>query len=425
MPLIGCIADDFTGATDLASMLVRGGARTVQTIGVPEHLLDLEGADALVVALKSRNLAPAEAVAQSLRALEWLRAQGCRQFYFKYCSTFDSTAEGNIGPVADALLDALGSDFTVACPALPDNRRSVFNGYLFANDVPLNESGMQDHPLTPMRDANLLRVLQPQTRRRVGLIDYRTLRAGVEATRARIAALRADGIGIAISDAIDNRDLDVLGAACADLPLVTAGSGLALGLAAHWRASGELGGSQDAGRLEQPWGRQAILSGSCSRATLGQIEQARAAFPAFRLEAAELMERGDALVAEALAWSAEHGQRGPVLIYASSAPDEVRRVQEAFGGQVVGERIEAALAAIAKGLVEEQGVGQLLVAGGETSGAVVGVLGVEGLRIGPSIDPGVPWTQTLGQAGRPLSLALKSGNFGSADFMVKAWGMLA
>ncbi|MCQ6255119.1 3-oxo-tetronate kinase [Pseudomonas sp. Q11] len=422
MPLIGCIADDFTGATDLASMLVRGGARTVQTIGVPHGPLAVGEADALVVALKSRNLAPEEAVAQSLQALEWLRQQGCRQFYFKYCSTFDSTAEGNIGPVSDALLQALGSDFTVACPAFPENRRSVFNGYLFANDVLLNESGMQDHPLTPMRDANLLRVLQPQTRHPVGLIDYRTLRAGVETTRQRIAALRAEGVGIAISDAIDNEDLQVLGAACADLPLVTAGSGLALGMAQDWQARGLLQANGEASRLEASWGRQAILSGSCSRATLGQIEQAAALYPAFRLEAAELMARGDALVAEALAWAAGH--QGPVLIYASSPADEVRRVQQQFGAQQVGERIESALAAIARALVEQQGVGQLLVAGGETSGAVVGALGIEGLRIGPSIDPGVPWTQTLGQSGRPLTLALKSGNFGSADFMIKAWEML-
>ncbi|UUD63708.1 four-carbon acid sugar kinase family protein [Pseudomonas seleniipraecipitans] len=423
MPLIGCIADDFTGATDLASMLVRGGARTIQTIGIPARPLELADADALVVALKSRNLAPAEAVRQSLAALEWLREQGCQQFYFKYCSTFDSTAEGNIGPVSDALLQALGSDFTVACPSFPENRRSVFNGYLFANDVLLNESGMQDHPLTPMHDANLLRVLQPQTSHPVGLIDYRTLRAGVDATRQRIAALRDEGVGIAICDATDNHDLTVLGAACAELPLVTAGSGLALGMAQDWQARGLLQASGEASRLEPGWGRQAILSGSCSRATLAQIEQASALYPAFRIEAGELMARGDALVAEALAWAEQH--QGPVLIYASSPPEEVRRVQQQFGTQQVGERIEAALAAVARGLVEQQGIGQLLVAGGETSGAVVGALGIEGLRIGASIDPGVPWTQTLGQSGKPLALALKSGNFGSADFMIKAWEKLA
>lgn len=425
MPLLGCIADDFTGATDLASMLVRGGARTVQTIGVPDRPLPTGDADALVVALKSRTLPAEEAVAQSLAALAWLQSQGCRQFYFKYCSTFDSTAEGNIGPVSDALLEALGSRFTVACPAFPENRRSVFNGYLFANDVLLNESGMQDHPLTPMRDANLLRVLQPQTRRPVGLIDYRSLRAGVEATRARIAALSAEGVGIAICDAIDNSDLEVLGKACLDLPLVTAGSGLALGLASAWRERGILSSAASADRLAPPHGRRAILSGSCSKATLAQIAEAKAHYPSFRLEAGELMARGGALVEEAVAWAARQDAATPVLIYASSSPEEVRRVQEQFGTQQVGERVEQALASIARTLVQEQGVGQLLVAGGETSGAVVGALDIAGLRIGPSIDPGVPWTQPLSGGGRPLSLALKSGNFGSVDFMVKAWGMLA
>lgn len=425
MPLLGCIADDFTGATDLASMLVRGGARTVQTIGVPDRPLPTGDADALVVALKSRNLPAEEAVAQSLAALAWLQSQGCRQFYFKYCSTFDSTADGNIGPVSDALLDALGSRFTVACPAFPENRRSVFNGYLFANDVLLNESGMQDHPLTPMRDANLLRVLQPQTRRPVGLIDYRSLRAGVEATRARIAALSAEGVGIAICDAIDNSDLEVLGKACLDLPLVTAGAGLALGLASAWRERGVLTSAATANRLEPPHGRRAILSGSCSKATLAQIAEAKAHYPSFRLEAGALMARGGALVEEAVAWAARQDAATPVLIYASSSPEEVRRVQEQFGTQQVGERVEQALASIARTLVQEQDVGQLLVAGGETSGAVVGALDIAGLRIGPSIDPGVPWTQPLATGGRPLSLALKSGNFGSADFMVKAWGMLA
>ncbi|MDD2001961.1 3-oxo-tetronate kinase [Pseudomonas putida] len=424
MPLLGCIADDFTGATDLASMLVRGGARTVQTIGVPDRPLPTGEADALVVALKSRTLPAEEAVAQSLAALAWLQAQGCRQFYFKYCSTFDSTADGNIGPVSDALLDALGSRFTVACPAFPENRRSVFNGYLFANDVLLNESGMQDHPLTPMRDANLLRALQPQTCRPVGLIDYRSLRAGVEATRARITELTAADVGIAICDAIDNGDLEVLGKACLDLPLVTAGSGLALGLASAWREKGILGSATSADRLEPAHGRRAILSGSCSKATLAQIAEAKAHYPSFRLEAGALMARGGALVEEALDWAAHQDAASPVLIYASSSPEEVRKVQKQFGTQQVGERVEQALASIARTLVQEQNVGQLLVAGGETSGAVVSALDIAGLRIGPSIDPGVPWTQSLSGGRRPLSLALKSGNFGSVDFMVKAWGML-
>ncbi|OWJ90828.1 hypothetical protein B6S59_26890 [Pseudomonas sp. A46] len=425
MPLIGCIADDLTGATDLASMLVQGGARTLQVMGVPSAPLETADIDALVVALKSRSLPPTAAVRESLRALAWLHRQGCRQFYFKYCSTFDSTAEGNIGPVTDALLAALDSDFTVACPGYPENRRTVFNGYLFADGVPLNESGMQDHPLTPMNDANLVRVLKPQTRRPVGLLDYATLRRGVAVTRARIAELRTAGIGIAICDSIDDADLETLGRACVDLPLVTAGSGLALGLTTAWRDRGALPASGDAASLLPPRGRRAILSGSCSRATLAQLQQARALYPSFHLEAGELMERGNGLVAEAIAWSAVQHADQAVLISASSPPDEVRRVQERFGGLAVGERIEHALGEIARALVYRQDVGQLLVTGGETSGAVVRALKVGGLRIGPRIDPGVPWTQAIGDDGKVLSLALKSGNFGSVDFMVKAWEALA
>jgi uncharacterized protein YgbK (DUF1537 family) len=423
MPLLGCIADDFTGATDLASMFVRGGARCVQTIGVPSGALVSDEVDVIVVALKSRTIPASDAVTQSLQALDWLREQGCTQFYFKYCSTFDSTPEGNIGPVTDALLDALGSDFTVACPALPENRRSVFNGYLFANDVPLNESGMQDHPLTPMRDANLVRLLSPQTQRAVGLIDYRCLRGGAAATRARIEALRADGVGIAVCDAIDNGDLDTLAQVCAELPLVTAGSGLALGIAARWRASGALASTQSAGALAPACGRQAIISGSCSRATLAQIEQACARYPAFHVEPQQLMDGAD-VVDQALAWSARQDPAVPVLIYASSAPEAVLQVQARHGAAAVGARIESALGEIARRLVEDQGVAQLLVAGGETSGAVVSALQVDALRIGPSIDPGVPWTQSRGRRGAELSLALKSGNFGSENFMTKAWEVL-
>ncbi|WP_462380686.1 3-oxo-tetronate kinase [Pseudomonas sp. Marseille-QA0892] len=423
MPLLGCIADDFTGATDLASMLVRGGARCVQTIGVPSDDVVLGEVDAIVVALKTRTEPKEHAVQESLNALQWLQRQGCQQFYFKYCSTFDSTSEGNIGPVTDALLDALGESFTIACPALPENRRTVFNGYLFANDVPLNESGMQDHPLTPMRDANLMRVLTPQTRHSVGLIDYRCLEAGPEAVRVRIESLRAEGTGIAVCDAIENRHLDVLGAACEGLRLVTAGSGLALGLASRWRACGALGQGDDMQSLAAPVGRQAILSGSCSRMTLSQLEQAKAHYPAYYLDPHALMAKPEGAIEDALAWSAAQRPDKPVLLYASSNPEQVQHAQRQYGVALVGERIESAMAQIAQRLVREQGVGQLLVAGGETSGAVVRALGVQALHIGPSIAPGVPWTQSRTDS-MPLTVALKSGNFGGLDFMVKAWEVL-
>lgn len=240
-PLLGCIADDFTGATDLANMLVRGGMRTVQSIGIPSReVADGLDADAIVIALKSRTTPAADAVEESLAALEWLRAQGCEQIFFKYCSTFDSTAAGNIGQVSEALLKALDADFTLACPAFPENGRTIFRGHLFVQDQLLNESGMQHHPLTPMCDANLVRVLQNQTALPVGLLRYDAVAAGVDATRTRIAELREQGVGIAIADALSDQDLYTLGSACADLPLLTGGSGLALGLPGNFRRAGKL-----------------------------------------------------------------------------------------------------------------------------------------------------------------------------------------
>ncbi|MCK0769344.1 3-oxo-tetronate kinase [Chromohalobacter canadensis] len=420
MPIIGCIADDFTGATDVASMLVSAGMRTLQTIGVPTTSLD-DDVEAVVVALKSRTLPADEAVTQSLEALAWLQAQGCEQFYFKYCSTFDSTPAGNIGPVTDALMTALGTDFTVACPALPANQRTVYNGYLFAGGVPLNESGMQDHPLTPMTDANLVRVLGAQTHQRVDLIDYATLSEGSEAVEARIQALRSAGVGIAICDAIDTQHLHTLARACRHLPLVTAGSGLALGLPANLADRLPAAGQADA--LPAIAGREAILSGSCSRATLAQLEHAREHYPSYHLDALALADDFEGVIAAALELAEEHLDRGPVLLYASASPEDVRRAQEALGVAEAGALVERAMAEIAQSLVEHHGVRRLLVAGGETSGAVVNALGVQGLRIGPSIDPGVPWTTTFGTPA-PLALTLKSGNFGARDFMTKAWGML-
>ncbi|KAA0018595.1 four-carbon acid sugar kinase family protein [Salinicola corii] len=419
-PILGCIADDFTGATDLASQLVSAGMRTLQTIGIPETPLEAD-VDAVVVALKSRTIPAKEATDQSIRALDWLREQGCEQFYFKYCSTFDSTPAGNIGPVTEALMEALGTAFTVACPALPANRRSVFNGYLFANGVPLNESGMQDHPLTPMTDANLVRVLGAQTTRDVGLIDYATLRQGDAAVIARIEALKAEGVGIAICDAIDNDDLFVLARACRDLPLVTAGSGLALGLPAN--VAERLDHTRDAARLEPIAGREAVLSGSCSRATLAQIEHARQHMPSYHLDALALDDDYQNVVDAALDHAKSHLEAGPILIFASASPEEVRRAQQRLGVQQAGELVERAMAEIAAELVGRLGVRRLLVAGGETSGAVVSALDVKGLRIGESIDPGVPWTTTLG-TDEPLALALKSGNFGATDFMTKAWKLM-
>jgi uncharacterized protein YgbK (DUF1537 family) len=421
--LLGCIADDFTGATDLANMLVRGGMRTVQTIGVPAG--DAPEADAVVVALKSRTIAPQDAVAQSLAALEWLRAQGCKQFYFKYCSTFDSTPRGNIGPVADALMDALGTDFTIACPAFPENGRTICRGYLFVGDVLLSESGMKDHPLTPMTDANLVRVLQAQTKRKVGLVRYDTVSAGASAIAHRIAQLHREGVGMAVVDALSDADLHAIGEACAGMKLITGGSGVALGLPANFRRAGLLKHESQAAQLPGINGAAAVLSGSCSTATNAQVAHWKAERPALRLDPMQLA-ADPGLAQQALQWARERIAKEPVLIYATSTPEEVKQVQAQLGVERAGTLVEDALAGIALGLVQA-GVRKLVVAGGETSGAVVGKLGVTQLRIGPQIDPGVPWTVSEGARGSdaPVALALKSGNFGTVDFFAKALAQLA
>jgi uncharacterized protein YgbK (DUF1537 family) len=423
--LLGCIADDFTGATDLANNLVRAGMRTIQTIGVPERPLDAD-VEAVVVALKSRSIPAAEAVARSLDALRWLREQGAAQIYFKYCSTFDSTPRGNIGPVTEALMDALsdlpGSDFTIATPAFPDNQRTVFKGHLFVGDVLLDESGMQHHPLNPMTDANLVRVLQAQCRRRVGLIDYQVVARGAEAIRARIEALRAEDVGIAIVDAISNDDLMRLGPALKGMPLVTAGSGVAIALPANFG----LAPSNAASALPPAEGFKAIVAGSCSPATNRQVRAfIERGGPALRIDALQLANGAD-VVAQALEWSAARLGDAPVLVYSTSDPADVQAVQQRLGAGHAGAMVEQALGALARGLVE-RGVRQLIVAGGETSGACVQALSITQLRIGPQIDPGVPWchAQAGPAASVGLHLALKSGNFGTDDFFTKAFGLLA
>jgi 3-dehydrotetronate 4-kinase len=418
--LLGCIADDMTGATDLANTLVREGMRTVQMIGVPAAGIAAPDADAVVVALKSRTIPPADAVAQSLAALAWLRPAGARQYFFKYCSTFDSTDQGNIGPVADALLAALGAGFTIACPAFPENGRTIFQGHLFVGRQLLSDSGMRHHPLTPMTDPDLVRVLGRQTPGKVDLVPYATVRQGPAAIAAAFAALAAAGARHAIVDAVEDGQLRDIGAAGADLALVTGGSGIAIGLPENFRRRGLLGAAEGAAALPAVGGLAAVLSGSASNATLGQVAAFRAGHPAFRLDPLALA-RGEDQAAEALAWARPKLAAGPVLIYASAPPEEVAAAQAALGRERAGALIEAALATIAGGLVEA-GVRRLVVAGGETAGAVVQALGVRALRIGPQIDPGVPATVSLD--GRPLALALKSGNFGGVDFFAKAIGRL-
>jgi len=417
--LLGCIADDFTGATDLANNLVRAGMRVVQTIGTPDAALDTD-ADAVVVALKSRTVPAAEAIEQSLAALRWLQVQGAQQIYFKYCSTFDSTAQGNIGPVTEALMKALGTGFTIATPAFPDNKRTVFKGYLFAGDVLLNESGMQNHPLTPMTDANLVRVLQAQTKQKVGLIDHVVVTQGADAVRARMTELQAQGVGMAIVDAVSNADLLRMGPAFKDMPLLTAGSGVAIALPANFG----IAPSVLAAELPAASGLQAIVSGSCSVATNQQVmDFIKTGRPALAIDPLRISAGVD-VAAEALAWADQHIASGPVLVYSTAEPSAVRAIQGKLGVEQAGAMVEHTIAAIARGLVQ-RGARQLIVAGGETSGACVQALGIAQMRIGGQIDPGVPWCFAVSDvAPQGLHLTLKSGNFGTADFFSKAFAQL-
>jgi uncharacterized protein YgbK (DUF1537 family) len=419
--LLGCIADDFTGATDLANNLVRAGMRVVQTIGVPEQDITVD-ADVVVVALKSRTIEPDAAVAQSLAALSWLRARGAKQVYFKVCSTFDSTERGNIGPVAEALADALEADFVPVCPAFPENQRTVFKGHLFVGDLLLSDSSMRHHPLTPMTDANLVRVLQRQCRSRVGLVDQAVVRQGAQAVRARMRALRDEGMRFGIVDAIANDDLMAMGQAFAGLPLLVAGSGVAIGLP---RNHG-LVPSAAAAELPRVPGARAIVSGSCSAASNAQVvDFMRRGGEAFAVDPLRIA-AGDDVAGEALRWAAAHLGERALLIYATAEPASVKAVQSRLGVEEAGALVERTLSTIARGLVE-RGLRQLVVAGGETSGACVQALQVQRMRIGPQIDPGVPWchAQSPVTGARGLLLALKSGNFGTVDFFTKAFDMLA
>ena len=417
--LIGCIADDLTGATDLAVTLAREGLSVTQVNGVPDAALVVPASDAIVVALKSRTNQAEEAVAWSLAALDWLRARGAERIYFKYCSTFDSTPRGNIGPVADALLDTLGADFTVATPAYPRNGRTVYLGHLFVGAELLSDSGMRDHPLTPMTDANLVRVLAAQARGRVGLVPYADVEAGAPTVHARCAALRADGVRHAILDATRDAHLVAAGEACLDLALATGGAGLGMGLARALAARGRVrpGAGAALPRLDTP---VAVLSGSCSTATLAQIQAVRDDYPCFQLDPLQLAD-GPAHIEAALTWAGSRLGSTPILLAASAPPASVARVHAALGQERAASLVEAAFRHLARDLAA-RGVRRFVVAGGETAGAVVEALGVKALTIGPEIAPGVPWTASVG--GEPYLLALKSGNFGGPDFFRRAVEML-
>jgi uncharacterized protein YgbK (DUF1537 family) len=412
--LLGCIADDFTGATDLGGFLVKQGFRTIQLNGIPDRNVAIPEVDALVVALKSRTIAPDAAITQSLEALEFLQQLHCEQFYFKYCSTFDSTEKGNIGPVMDALLEALGAEFTIACPALPVNGRSVYQGHLFVNGVLLNESGMQHHPLTPMTDPNLVRFLGKQVKRKVGLVPFEVVDQGADAIQTFFHELQATGHRYAVVDAVSESQLNAIGQAVKDLKLITGGSGLSINLAANFELPSL--SEKTAARLPKIPGNGVILSGSCSVRTQEQVAQAEKLFPSFYLDPFQL-QKEPGWVEEAIQWALTQIPKSPVLIYTTGPPEKVQEIQKALGEDQAGEIIESALTMVAQALAKT-GVRKFVIAGGETSGAIVKALGMSKMQIGPEIAPGVPWCVGLGEP--PVLLALKSGNFGSVDFFHEA-----
>ena len=418
MAILGVIADDFTGATDIAGMLVKGGMRTIQTIGVPAKGTIPDDVDVVVVALKTRSIPAAHAIAQSLDALKALQAAGCVRFFFKYCSTFDSTDAGNIGPVGDALLDALKAKQAIYCPAFPVNGRTIFFGHLFVGDVLLSDSHMKHHPLTPMTDASLVRILARQTPHKVGLVTLKQVQSGSAVLRESLDKLAADGVRHVVVDAVADTDLGIIGEAIGDDTLVTGGSGVALGLPAAYRRRGLMEHRSGADTLPKVGGASAVLAGSCSAATLGQIAAFKGAHLALDTDA---ICRGEDVAGKALDWAKSKLGNGAILLSASDKPEVVKALQAKYGVEKSSQAIEKTMAALARGLVGA-GVGRLVVAGGETSGAVVSALNVTALRIGPEIDPGVPWTASVGS--KPILLALKSGNFGAPDFFTKAFDRL-
>jgi 3-dehydrotetronate 4-kinase len=418
MLTLGVIADDFTGATDVANNLVRAGMRVVQTIGLPRA--PIEGADAVVVALKSRTASVDRAVSESVAAAQWLQTQGARQLYFKVCSTFDSTARGNIGPVAEALMELVDATWVPVTPAFPENGRTVFMGHLFVGPQLLSDSPMRNHPLTPMTDSSVVRLMQAQCmRERVGLLDHACVSRGQEALSERALSLSKEGVKLCVVDAVETASLKHLAQACvgsAQLPLVVAASGLASYLPHEFGFSPQAGASA----LAAAKGAMAIVSGSCSAATRAQVAHFIAnGGDCFTVDALQIATGVD-VAAQALTWAGARLGSKPLMVCASADPDAVKQVQSVLGTERAGELVEGVLSCIAKGLVS-LGVGQLVIAGGETSGACVQALGIRELRIGPQIAPGVPWCYAA-QPG--LHLALKSGNFGGVDFFTSAFSVL-
>ena len=417
MPItLGCIADDFTGATDLANMLVKGGLKTIQLLGTPSKNDVVPSVDAVIIALKTRTIPVEDAIEQSLQAMNWLKNAGAKQFFFKYCSTFDSTDEGNIGPVIDALMAGLETQFTIACPAFPETERTIFKGHLFVGDKLLSDRPMKDHPLTPMRDSNLVSTLSRQTSQKVGLVEYTNISGGPSEIKKAFNQLQKEDVAIAVTDVLNDEHLYFLGEAVKDFKLITGGSGIALGLPSQLKSHENHKEETTVHKLPEVLGKELILSGSCSEMTLAQVNEFSKKYCTLKLNPVELAESNSALD-NAVDWVIQAKGKKPILVYASAPPDAVKEVQQRLGRDLASSTVENALAKIARAAVQN-GFRRIVVAGGETAGAVVSKLGIKGIMIGEQIDPGVPTTVSIGNPS--IGLVLKSGNFGSADFFEKA-----
>ena len=418
MTIMGCIADDFTGATDLAGLLARSGASVNLRIGIPDHPPS-DTADFEVIALKCRTEAVADAVAETKAALAWLQRTGAERFFWKYCSTFDSTAQGNIGPVAEALMSELGTPQTIYCPAFPENGRSIFMGNLFVGEQPLAESPMKDHPLTPMRDSNLMRLLRPQVTKEVGLANRLTVDRGIDALRKRLDALGKQGVAHVVVDAVSDADLGIVAGACVDMPLLTGGSAIAMPLPAIYREMGLLGAGVSGQQHTAPEGGTLVLSGSCSAMTRAQVTTYLQMAEGYRLDPLDLAENG---IQGAQEWLMSKPSDMAKIIYATAEPSSVAAAQDKLGVARAGKLVEDALAELAL-IARDAGTRRFVVAGGETSGAVTKSLNVDTLSIGSEIAPGVPWTYTS-SGGHDIALTLKSGNFGAESFFADALAAL-
>ncbi|EGR0635216.1 membrane protein [Vibrio vulnificus] len=412
--LLGVIADDFTGATDIAGFLVENGMRTVQLNGIPKQEVDIS-ADAVVISLKSRSCPVDEAINDSVAALKWLQANGCQQFYFKYCSTFDSTAEGNIGPVTDALLAELNEDFTIVCPALPVNGRTVYNGHLFVFQDLLSDSGMRNHPVTPMTDSSLIRMMDAQSQGSSGLVNFQVIEQGSQAVSERFETLKQQGVRYAVVDAFNADHLVTLGQAAKSLKLVTGGSGLAVGIAKNWAEL--LADQSDAKKAGNPTKAPTVVfSGSCSVMTNQQVAVYKQQAPHFAIDVKACL-TDEAYSNHVFDWVMTNidSEFAP-LVYATAEATALKAIQEEFGAQASSHAVEQFFSKLAIKL-QQHGVKNFIVAGGETSGVVTQSLAVTGFHIGPQIAPGVPWVKSIDGE---LSLALKSGNFGDERFFAKA-----